>query len=191
MKTSFLLIFYLAITALCFGGVTQVGIGFDLSGNHKVHLTYLGDSASDEYDVEMGLSPSIEVMAQRGNVLYGAGVEYQLPRNVDFGEDKAKMGFIPVYGVLRIQIPSKGNVTPELVGQLGYNIFNGDKAYKGSADLSGGIYWGIGAGLSVQKLIVQLMFKTNNGGLKQDWGGADIKGDITNTQMNLTVGVRF
>jgi hypothetical protein len=191
MKIVFMLICFATVAVLCFGGVTQFGIGFDLSGNHKVHLTYIGDSASDEYDVDTGISPSIEVMARRDNVLYGAGIEYQLPRSVDFGEDKGKMGFLPVYGVLRIQIPSESGVTPEFVGQLGYNIFTADDDYKGDADLSDGLYWGFGAGLSIQNVILQLMYKTNEGGLSLDWDGSKIEGEITNTQINFTGGVRF
>jgi hypothetical protein len=185
MKSTILVILFTAMAAFCFG-IFQVDLGFDVAGNHTIDVE---DFGSQDYDVGMGISPSVEYMMQYQSILYGLGLEYQLQRKIEFdGEELGKFGFIPIYLVGRYQFTLPGTITPEAVAQLGYNIFTANDDYKGDGDLSGGLYYGIGAGVTIQKkYLVQLMYKANAGG----WEYSGLNADMTNSQINLGLGYRF
>ncbi len=187
MKTQLIFVFFVLFSVFLFSNVVQIGAGLDSAGNHQVKTSYLGHSSTHDYDVSMGVSPYIEIMAQDDHLFYGIGVEYQAPRKVDFTTSDGKMGFVPVYGLMRVQIPLETFIIPEFIGQLGYNFLLADDDYKGNADVSGGIYWGFGAGLVIDKFVGQLMYKTNYGSMEQ----SGYKWTITNTQINLSAGIRF
>lgn len=183
MKTTLMFILFTAIATLCFGGAIQIGAGLDLAGNHEI----TGNTNSPNSDVATGISPYLELLAQKGAYLYGIGVEYQIQRKVDFPNYPGKMGFVPIYGVARYQIPVAGGVKPEVIGQMGYNLLKADDDYTSGADLSGGVYWGIGAGAVSGSYVGQFMFKANYA--KLDYQGDT--GKIINTQINLSAGIRF
>ncbi len=166
MKTFMLITLFLVITSLCFSAVVQIGTGFDILGNHKVKASYQNYSNTFNYDVSIGMSPYLEILAESHSLLYGGGIEYQVHRSVDFSSSTGKMGFTPLYGVIRFKMQMQ-NLKPELIGQLGYNFFTADDDYQGSADLSGGLYYGFGLGLPFDKLIIQIMYKANSGQIKQ------------------------
>jgi hypothetical protein len=190
MKTTILITLFAILSTLCFG-IVQLGIGLDFAGDHKMDSEWNGNTSEDSWDTAMGIDASLEFLTKSNNILYGVGAEYQVQREVDFPNGEGKMGFIPIYGVLRFQVPVQVNFTPELIANAGYNLFTGDDDYKGDAKLTGGLYWGIGAGVNVQNFIIQLMYKTNYGKIEQEILGSTFEGDITNTQINLTVGMRF
>lgn len=190
MKIILLITLLTLVSTLCLA-VVQIGVGLDFAGDHKMESKWNGNTSEDSWDTSMGIDVSIEYLLQNNNLMYGIGAEYQLQREVDFPSGEGKMGFIPVYGVLRYQVPVQANITPELIANVGYNIFTADDDYKGGADLSGGLYWGIGAGVGIKNLIFQLMYKTNYGSIEQEVFGSTFKGDITNSQINLTAGMRF
>ena len=183
MKIALMSFLLVAFSAVCYGTVVQIGMGLDVAGNH--HLT--GNTNSHNSDVDTGLSPCIEIMAQDTSILYGFGAEYQIQRKVEFRNNPGKIGFIPLYGVARYQIPINSGVKPELIGQVGYNFITADNEYKAGATLNGGIYWGLGGGLVIDRFVGQLLFKTNYG----TWKYRNDTGSIINTEINLSAGVRF
>jgi hypothetical protein len=193
LKKLFLVMLLVSVCAAGFSSITQFGMGADVGGKHKVKVSINGSSSgSSTYDVAIGFSPYAEIMGQSGNLLYGIGAEYQVPRNVTFNDgSESTMNFIPVYGVARIKLSSGSGYNPELIAQGGLNLFAASEEYKGDADLKGGMYWGLGAGLVVDKLVLQLIYKVNTGTIEQDYLGDTIKADVTNSQFNLSGGIRF
>jgi hypothetical protein len=190
MKRAIIILILLSVSIFCFG-ILQGGIGTDFSGKHKAESSFGGSSSKDTWDVGTGISVYGEYMMQNGGFLYGAGAEYQVPREVKFDSGDGKVGFIPIYAVGRFQVPVQMNLTPEVLAQVGYNIFTADKDYKGSGDLTGGLYWGIGAGVMVQNFVLQLMYKVNTGKWEQDLGGSTATIDLTHSQINFSAGIRF
>jgi hypothetical protein len=142
------------------GGTVKLGI--DLAGDHEV--SGYGLSGSD--DVETGFSLTGELFGKVSNIFdIGGGVTIQIPRSQeDFAGD---FYFIPLYGMIRARIETE-TVTPYFIGQLGYNFFDGDSDYKGygilEADLEGGLYYGLGAGIIIGKhFLIEALYSVNNG----------------------------
>jgi len=179
-------LFFLFTVNYAFAGAT-FKLGFDTSGDHEVSV--LGVTASE--DVEDSISASFEgVGFINDNVGIGGGVTYQFPRSQD--RFKGDFYFIPVYGLIKIRSASK-KAAPYGIGQIGYNIiFEGDNDYKGTgiyaADLDGGLYYGIGAGVIIsEKFQIEVLYSVNN-------GTATILGtefDIEYSKVTLSVGVNF
>jgi len=178
MKTTLLIILFAAMTALCFG-IFQFGLGVDVAGNQQIETV--------DHDVPFGTTPSIEYLKQYENFMYGVGAAYQVQRDVD--NHDGKMGFIPLYGVLRYQFSTLFHVAPEIVAQGGYNFFTADVDYLNNDTTGGGLYWGVGAGVSInQKYLFQIMFQNDLGKIKIEQA-ADL--DITDTQIDISLGVRI
>ncbi len=203
MKIALLTVLLMSLSAFCFG-VFQFTLGFDLAGNHNVDSRYRPADSDDEYteqperdyDVAMGISPAVEYLYEYRGLLVGLGAEYQVQRDGKFDNGNDKFGFIPLYGVVRYNFATELRVNPELVLQAGYNFFTSDDQYKEGGSLKGGLYWGVGAGLEIrEKYLIQAMYKTNRGKLTADtYSGSNLyrwEGNITNTQINLSLGVRI
>lgn len=193
MKATALFILFSLLAVGCFG-VFQFGVGLDLAGKHGYDWS-ASNLIDKDYDVNVGLSPAMEYLIQKNALLFGLGAEYQVPRTVKFSPDgtDSKMGFIPLYGVVRYQVSSARNFFPELAAQFGYNFMTADDNYlEYDAEVNGGLYWGIGMGLVIQqRYLVQLAYKTNYGKYDAEIEDLDYKADITNTQLNLSLNMRF
>ncbi len=166
------------------GGTFKVGI--DLAGDHEI--SGLGMSGSE--DVDTGISLAGELFAKIGNNFdIGGGVLYQIPRSQE--EFEGDFYFIPIYGAMRVK-SSNEKIAPYLIGQLGYNFFDGDSDYKGygmfEADLEGGLYWGIGGGLIIMKhFLIEALYSVNN-------GTAEVLGydfDIEYSKVSINLGINF
>jgi hypothetical protein len=163
------------------GGALKLGL--DVSGNHE--FSYGGDS--ENFDVETGLSFAGEFYAALNrNVDLGAGIILQMPRSLE--DYTGTFNFIPLYGVLRLKLDNQG-ATPYFIGQLGYNLFFGDSDYKGSADLEGGLYYGIGGGVIInQNILIELLYSVNRG----TYGGLNgVDFDVDYSYIAINFGINF
>lgn len=139
-----------------------VKFGLDFEGDHKVS----GYGTSGTEDVETGVSLSAEFFGPVANTIdMGGGFSIQAPRSQkDFEGD---FSFIPFYFAIRTRLVDN-DTTPYFIGQLGYNFFFGDSDYKGTgfyeAELDGGLYWGLGGGVIINRhFLIELLYTENNG----------------------------
>ena len=162
------------------GGTLKLGI--DLAGDHEVSA--LGSSGST--DVETGFSITGELFGKVSDIFdIGGGITLQIPRSQeDFQGD---FYFIPVYAMIRARIETE-QATPYFIGQVGYNFFDGDSDYKGPIDLEGGLYWGLGGGVIINKhFLIEVLYSVNNGTGKL-YG---IEGDIEYSKVTINLGYNF
>lgn len=186
MKRYLVLIALLAMSLMLFAKpMYQVNLGIDMGGTHKREVS--GFSA--EEDSKLGISPSFEVlMPAMPNLLVGGGLEYQLGRGLDVEDYDGKFGFIPIYVVGKYAFMKNLPVTPEVVANVGYDLFTANDDYKGEADLSGGMYYGFGLGVNHPKgYNLQIMYRAFAGGLSDD--GVDV--DVTQNNLSFLLGYRF
>ncbi len=161
-------------------------IGYDFEGDHEVS----GYGFSGSEDVETGVSLSGELLFHLNNHLdMGFGLTYQIPRSQD--DFEGDFNFVPVYGVLRAKL-NDSNAAPYFTGHLGYNFFDGDSDYKGTgiyeADLDGGLYWGLGGGIIINKhFLIEMMYSVNNGTAEE----LGHEFDIEYSKLTLSVGYTF
>lgn len=174
--------------------------GYDFEGDHEVSnamacaIGYGCISFPDGSEkTKSGYSFSIEAFNFLSeNIGVGVGITYQTPRRQKNFE--GDFYFIPVYGAIKIRTkPDPSNTYFYLLGQLGYNGFYGDTNYKGSGTLTGGMYSGIGGGVSFGRLVIELLYTLNQGSYDISgyipgtniYGNADMDIDYSKTTLNI------
>ncbi|HPT71453.1 MAG TPA: outer membrane beta-barrel protein [Candidatus Cloacimonadota bacterium] len=191
MKRYLILIALLTMTIVLFAKpMFQANLGFDMAGSIKSDAS--GDNGSD---AKMGITPSFEALwTVMPNMLVGGGIGYQLNRGIDETgvPDKVKFGFLPIYATGKYAFMKNLPVTPEVIVNLGYDLFMGTKEFKydDNADLGGGINWAIGVGANHPKgYNLQIMYENFNGTYKIDDLNVDQKD--TYSTVSIQLGYRF
>lgn len=113
---------------------------------------------------------------------YGAGVSYQLGREVDVtnGDD---FNFTSVYALGQYNLEDSPTY---LLGQLGFATLDGDKY----DDYSGGLYYGLGAGFNFgqsNQYVAEFIYSVNSG--EYDNGGTTV--DVDYSKISMSVGMKF
>lgn len=133
-----------------------IKMGYDNLGTMETE--YFGETSTNE--IESGYTIGVEFLKSESRLQTGLGVEYQLMRGAT-GESE-DFGFIPAYLTARLNL-FKGGTSPYLQGRLGYNLFQVNGASSNVA-YNGGLYYGVGAGLTLAKdMQVQLDYSVHNG----------------------------
>lgn len=172
----------------------SIKFGMDTSGKHKVS----GAGLSGSEAVDNGTSVSFEIAPVNDEGIgIGAGITYQLPRNQK--DYEGKFNFVPIYGLIKICSPPS-EASPYFIGQLGYNLlYEGDKDYTGEEmSLSGGTYYGIGAGLILQdEFQIEVLYSVNKGegsypgGYVYGWYVPPFTIDVEYSKISLSIGFCF
>jgi hypothetical protein len=171
-------------------------IGLDIGGSHKSTLSGSIDyipipSISSTKSSADGFSISLEATdCLQPSIILGAGFTYQIPRSF---EDGGNFNFIPIYGILKYKI----NPLVDIIGHLGYNLFNGDHDYKGDASLQGGLYYGVGGELKLREFIISFFYSEHKGSFSQSgWISDgyylryyDLKGDVSYSKFTISIGI--
>ncbi|MHC4502499.1 MAG: hypothetical protein ACYTFI_04265 [Planctomycetota bacterium] len=158
-------------------------ISFDMAGDHKVSA----DTWNTTIDTEAGVSVALELATQdTRDAEVGVGAEYQMLRELsDYPDDE--FNFIPVYFYAKMYARSGGS-TAFLLGRFGYNLYEGNADYKGSADLEGGLYYSVGVGLIASGTAeIELAYVVNNG--VRAYGTSDV--DVEYSRVSIGVSVVF
>lgn len=199
MKKSIILIIFIWCAFLLNAKVIgQFGLGLELNGKQS----FSNAAFSYDSDVKTGLSFYAEgLLGEKigpGDILFGAGFEYQLPRelkelNADLHE--RKFSSLPIY-LTGKYVLNDVLLSPELIVQMGYNIPISHNNYKYSGinnvEVDGGLYWAMGAGIGFRPLVLQLMYKSSQSSFS--WVDLDLrnlKTTSTNSQISLQLGVRL
>ena len=176
----------------------QFGLGLDVNGKQTFSNSTLGNDS----DVKPGASLYAELLSSKkaftGDMLFGLGMEYQLPRelkNLNPDLHKREFSFLPVYFTLKyVILPIQ--ITPEVLVQAGYNLPITHKNYDTNATdglkVSGGFYWGMGAGVDIKPFILQAMYQSTQTNFKwNDIDSKNLKSTNTNSQISIQVGMRI
>ncbi len=196
---------FIMITIICWfalqlGAKTmgQFGIGLDLNGKQSFSNATLGSDS----DVKTGVSLYGEILTS-GNVgpgalLYGLGLEYQVPRalkNLSPDEHKREFSFLPIYVTAKyVFLPI--SISPEVIVQAGYNLpithKNYDTSDTNGMKVSGGFYWGMGAGIDIKPFVLQVMYKSIQSNFKwNDIDSENLTSTNTNSQLSIQLGIRL
>jgi len=158
-------------------------IAFDMAGDHE----YSSGPWSLTEDIETGVSAALELATQdTRDAQVGVGIEYQVPRELSDHPDR-EFNFIPLYFYAKMYGRSGGS-TAFLLGRFGYNLYEGNSDYKGSADLEGGLYYSVGVGLIASGTAeIELTYVVNTG--IRDYGTTDV--DVEYSRVSFGVSVAF
>jgi hypothetical protein len=140
-------------------GYSEIGINFDLSGDHTVSLE--GTTVATT-ETSVGGSISFTHFIPMEGMFFGFGAEIQKPR--DFSKDfEGTISFLPIYAALRF--PINETVFIDLKG--GYAMFGADVLYKGTSQLSGGFMYSFGAAIKLDKnVFFKGSYDVNNGSIE-------------------------
>lgn len=170
-------------------GKMNVSIGMDLMGSHEISMS---DSTTNldiggTEDTELGLSAVAEyTIPYNKNMNLGGGAEFQLPRKQK--DYEGNFNFIPFYGLAEYKL--KDNPI-YLKGKVGYNFFNGDDTYTGTAgNLNGGLFYGFGGGFEIQdNITAEFIYSVNKGSV--EYTGYDLEGNISYSKLRAAIGFKF
>lgn len=164
-----------------FAGIV-VKVGPDISG--KIEASLSGVSAST--DVKMGITVGGEYLFDSdSDLVYGAGFEYQLARQVDI-EDGIKFNYTPIYALARYQLDSF-----YLTLKAGYNLFTIDEELPEEINLQGGLFYGIGGGMDFGQFQVELLYSINNGARKMVVPPETFSLNYKYSKISLSVGYKL
>lgn len=139
-------------------GDTDVDSGFTLVGEYKVPYT--------------------------SQWTLGAGMRYQLDRDLDDNNLNDSLNFVPFYGLAQYNMQ---NSPYYLLGHLGYNTFDMDN----TSDTSGGMYYAVGAGMDLARnMSAEVMYSVNNGEA-DDFHSAGNDVDVEYSKLTVSLGYQF
>lgn len=174
------LILSLVLVAFSAGSVLAgivVKVGPDVAGELDAHIS----PYSITYDVKTGITIGGEyILDSDKDLTFGAGFEYQLTRETEF---KDKFNFIPVYALARYQFDAF-----YMTVKAGYNLLQFENLPE-EAETTGGLFYGIGGGMTFDKFQVELLYSVNNGEIGTKTG-INIM-DIKYSKISLSVGYKF
>jgi hypothetical protein len=114
----------------------------------------------------------------------GGGLQYQFPRG--YSEGSGQFSFIPLYGSIRLVVPLVA-VKPYGVGRIGYGFLTGNDEFRSGGDPSGGLYYGLGAGVVLLKiLLIEGSYNVNAGSVGST--DFDYQKFSVSAGVNLTIG---
>ncbi|HHU52036.1 MAG TPA: outer membrane beta-barrel protein [Firmicutes bacterium] len=183
MKKTLTLVIAVIITvsmASMAGAEGIIKMGYDNLG--VMETKYFGETSTNE--IEAGYTLGVEFLKPENRLQTGLGIEYQLMRGATGASED--FHFIPAYLTARLNL-FKGKTSPYLQGRLGYNLFQVNKT---SSHLSynGGLYYGVGAGLTLAKdMQVQLDYSVHNG--ERQW--QNVVTPYQYEKFSLSVGLIF
>lgn len=147
----------------------------------------------DNKDRINGAAYGIAVEATR-EVLYnleiGLGIAYQWNGEFDYnnnykGKDLPDFNSIPVYITGKYALYNGDNWTPYIKADIGYSFNDIEDNEKFSYE--NGLYYGIGFGMEIQNLSLEMSYRVNEGKLKTDHG----KYDIDNSRVMFGAAYKF
>lgn len=177
--------------------------GADISGKFdKVNI--LGENANKSESDRLGFDLTAEVTKEvYPNLELGLGLSYQdhgRPESVKSNDDKVQnTGYksLPIYGVVKYNLPLESNIKPYLKADLGYSFNFDEKDLKTSnlsinSSIDNGLYYGLGAGAEYNNFIVELMYKVNRADVQYNGDRKKSpKFDYDYSRTTLSIGYRF
>lgn len=183
-------------------------LGVDFDGKHETtngRLSVAGSADSSingTQNVNSGLTFGGEYVSYvSNNVGLGGGMTIQSDRGLQ--DVTGNFSFVPLYGLVKVRTePGRMNFYKYLVGQLGYNFFDGDIAYRGrNGTLDGGLYFGIGAGVVINRTQIELLYTEDRGRAKDSgylydstanqYNYFSESGDVRYSKLGLSIGFIF
>jgi hypothetical protein len=167
-----------------------VSVGYDFNGKDKLN--------EGSIDINSSFCLGYEYSITEGPLEYGAGIQYQFDREFK-NANNYKFNYIPVYGLANYYFNEGDGIKPYLAGKLGYNFLIGNEDFKevvytntgnraGTGSCNGGLFYGLGFGITYEKFKVELLYSVNNGGLS--FAGQKIE-DFSYSKVGLSFGYRF
>lgn len=173
---------------LVHSGVWATGLvgkfGYDQSGDLTISgpAEMPGDPLTAE--VEAGFTVGAEYLYDfNERFIFGGGLEYQINRTAQ--DANYTFAYLPVYGLIRYQLPVHNLVKIYLTGKGGYNFFRVQEELEGIA-YQGGLYYSYGGGIILHdKYQLEFLFSTHNSAITNDGGNFEY------TKLGISCGILF
>ena len=175
--------------------------GLDLNGSQDypsaLSTSTFPAMSTQSVSVDTGSSILLEYQRSLTDILsLGLGVTLNVNRQLN--GTTSEFRFLPIYASLSCYpLNRSGDIVPYLKADLGYNFsFSGNSEYMKTADfetaLTGGVYWGVGAGVKiVDTVFADLMFTSCSGAYKAAISSVSSEVSVPYTKISLNVGVGF
>ncbi|MCL2144772.1 MAG: hypothetical protein FWH43_04685 [Endomicrobia bacterium] len=144
------------------------------------------------YDTNIGISAGFEYFKYFGNIFAaGAGASYDFPREFKESGVDGCISFVPMFVGVKVRTPLEGlnNNYGFLTGRLGYSAFMNDDMNAKSS--SGGLYCGIGIGVSISYLVLEAIYAVSNYSYTVGSGSARKTYDEKYSTISIYAGFKF
>ena len=175
--------------------------GLDLNGSqdYPAALSTSTFPAMSTQSVSVDTGSSILLEYQRSLTdIFSLGLGMTLNVNRLLHGTASEFRFLPVYAALSFYpLSYKGDFVPYVKADLGYSFsYSGNDEYKKTADfetaLTGGVYWGIGAGAKIFDMVfADVMFTSCSGAYKSTLSSVSSEVSVPYTKISLNVGIGF
>jgi hypothetical protein len=197
-KSAFILFLALILVAFC---ATDTLASHNLTiGNMlgRWQKTAIGQETSKEDTI--GFAIGYEYLRESGAFEYGLGTEFQLNAFFewdhwqDYDDDyqhEELFSFIPIYSVVKFYLTEGEEVTPYLIGRLGYNWQRGNDKYTSAvaSHLGGGLYYALGLGINYNQLKYSFAFLYVKS--KGTYNLSGESGDVFYSRIEFVTSIRF
>jgi hypothetical protein len=127
-------------------------------------------------------------MLYSDNINFGAGLAYQLDRELDLeglDNQNADFGFTPFYGLAEYRMQDSPLY---FVGHLGFASFSFD--HPDADDSSGGLYYALGGGMDLgESYEAEVLYTSNSGEI--NFEDVEEAVDVDYSKFTVTFGMRF
>ena len=109
----------------------------------------------------------------------GCGADIQTPR--EFNHLPGKFYFLPMYLSLKLRSePTQPYKYGYLLAKFGYNLFYSDSKFSDIVyDTEGGMYYGVGAGIVYNNVLIELFYSISNGNGKYKFDNSKLDADYS------------
>ena len=174
--------------------------GMDTNGLQNYPSTFTSTFpviSAASFNVDLGTSVSAEIQHPLSDMMgIGIGATYNMNRKIT--GQTGEFSFLPVYATVSLfPLGNIAGIAPYAKADLGYNVsFTGNDAYKAPAPftttLSGGLYWGLGAGVKfINTIFVDVMFTSYSGTYKVALDPLSTDFPVLYTKVSINAGIGF
>ena len=158
--------------------MAQIRLSVDMAGTATVEA---GGTSTDA-DALLGITLGYDhVLGNASGIDYGAGLEYQLDRDIEVSGTKAgSMGFTSILGFGNYNI----NESMYAGARVGFALmFSGDDDFSAEADLKGGLMYGVYFGYNINEQMGVAVGYNSNAGTAEASG---ITMDFSYTRLGIS-----
>lgn len=143
-------------------------------------------------NLELGLGIALQDHGKPDKVSLSYNQTFQIIKNTGYKS-------LPVYAIVKYNIPLESSIKPYLKADLGYAYNFGEEDAREILDgpiaktsVDNGVYYGLGAGIEYNNFLFEIMHKVNKADISYSFNDGDhLKGKYDYSRTTLSVGYRF
>jgi hypothetical protein len=164
---------------------TESAILFGYDWRDQLSSSSAGDKTTN--DVDPGMTFTYEFTVGESGLKNGFGFQYQMEKaGSEEDGDELNFQFLPVYGLIALEVAETEITDTYLVGKLGYNFFKITDLEEG-CNAKNGLYYAVGLAMKIgPNFTTQVLYEEYNGEITSDIAALDIVNKVYSFKCGFT-----